>query len=210
MIKIIVVDDHPLLRAGLIQTINKEVDMKVLAEADSGEEFLSKVCRDDFDVAILDIELPGRNGIETLMELRSQGNKLPVIILSAKSEKRFGVRSIQAGANSYISKEDHKTSLINAIRKVLGGKKFITPKLSEIIAENLDASSSKLPHENLSNREMEVMHHIALGKPVSEIAEILSLSINTINTYRARILEKLRVENNTQVAIYALQNNLLD
>lgn len=210
MIKIIVADDHPLLRAGLVQTINKEVDMKVHAEAGSGEELLSKVSEEDFDVAVLDIELPGRSGIETLMELRGQGNKLPVIILSAKSEERFGVRAIQAGANSYISKEDHKTSLIEAIRKVKGGKKFITPKLSEILAENIDSNSNKPLHENLSNRELEVMHHIALGKSVSEIAEILSLSINTVNTYRARILEKLRLENNTQIAIYALQNNLLD
>ncbi len=210
MIKIIVADDHPLLRAGLVQTINKEVDMKVHAEAGSGEELLSKVSDENFDVAILDIELPGRNGIETLMELRSQGSKLPVIILSAKSEERFGVRAIQAGANSYISKEDHKTNLVDAIRKVKGGKKFITAKLSEILAENIDSSSSKPLHENLSNRELEVMHHIALGKPVSEIAETLSLSINTVNTYRARILEKLRLENNTQIAIYALQNNLLD
>jgi DNA-binding NarL/FixJ family response regulator len=210
MLKIIIADDHAILRAGLTQIINREVDMKVVAEVGSGEELISKIMETDFDLVILDVGLPGRSGIETLKEIRKINPNLPVIILSAQKEERFGVRAIQAGANTYISKEDPKTNLIEAIRKTKGGKKFITPKLAEILANNLDTNLDKLPHERLSNRELEIMHQIALGIPVSQIADKLSLSVNTVNTYRARILEKLGLDNNTQIAMYALENGLLD
>jgi two-component system, NarL family, invasion response regulator UvrY len=210
MLKIIIADDHPFLRAGLIQIINKEVDMKVAAEVESGEELIFQITEKEFDLAILDIGLPGRNGIDTLKEIRKLNPTLPVIILSAQKEERFGIRAIQAGANAFISKEDQKINLIEAIRKTKGGKKFITSKMAEILANNLDLNLEKLPHENLSNRELEVMHHIALGVSVSEIADKLSLSVNTVNTYRARILDKLSLENNTQIAMYALENGLLD
>lgn len=210
MLRIIIADDHPFLRAGLVQIINKEVDMKVIKEVESGEELISQIMSQEYDLAILDIGLPGRNGIDTLQEIRKFNPNLPVIILSAQKEERFGVRAIKAGANAFISKEDQKVNLIEAIRRTKGGKKYITPRLAEILANNLDGNVDKLPHENLSNRELEVLHHIAKGISVSEIAEKLSLSVNTINTYRARILEKLGLESNTQIAMYALENGLLD
>ncbi|MBX3006447.1 MAG: response regulator transcription factor [Melioribacteraceae bacterium] len=210
MIKIIIADDHPMLRSGMIQNINKEVDMKVVLEAESGEELLSKLDNQEFDVVILDIGLPGRSGLEILKDIRKLYPKVPVLMYSGYQEDRYGLRAIQAGANGYISKEDTKSNLIDAIRKIKTGKKYITPELAEILANEVDKDIDKLPHERLSDREFEIMRHIALGKSVSQIADLLSISVNTVNTYRARILQKMGMNSNTQIALYALENNILD
>ncbi|PKL83378.1 MAG: DNA-binding response regulator [Ignavibacteriae bacterium HGW-Ignavibacteriae-3] len=211
MTKIIIADDHPMLRFGFIQFINKEVDMKVTEECETGEELLSKILDDDFDIVILDIDMPGRNGIDILKEIKKMKPEMPVLILSSFNETRYGVRAIQAGANAYLSKEVKKEILIETLRRIKGGKKFITPQLAEVLADEIDSSSSDKPlHEKLSDRELEIMRHIALGKSVSEIAELLSLSVNTINTYRARVMEKMKMKSNTQLALYALENKLLD
>jgi DNA-binding NarL/FixJ family response regulator len=210
MIKIIIADDHAVLRAGLVQIITKEADMKVVFEAESGEELLSKIDEFEFDILILDIGLPGRSGIDILKEFRKFYPKIPVLVYSGYEESRYGVRAIQAGANGYISKEDTKTNLIEAVRRIKGGKRYITPQLAEMLAAELDKNIEKAPHERLSDREFEIMRHIALGKSVSDIAELLSLSVNTVNTYRARILEKMGLHSNTQIALYALENKILD
>lgn len=210
MIKIIIVDDHPMLRAGLVQTINREVDLKVIDECDNGEQLISKVSENEYDVVVLDIDLPGRNGIEILKEVKRIKPQLPVLIFSSFQEERYGLRAIRAGANAYLSKEDNKNLVAETIRGIKGNKKKISPKLAEILANELNNESVKQPHERLSDRELEVMRHIALGKSVSDISVILSLSINTVNTYRARVLEKLGLNSNTQIAIYALENELLD
>lgn len=210
MIKIIIADDHPMLRSGMIQNINKEVDMKVVLEAESGEELLSKLDNQEFDVVVLDIGLPGRSGLEILKDIKKLYPKIPVLMYSGYQEDRYGLRAIQAGANGYISKEDTKSNLIDAIRKIKTGKRYITPDLAEILANEVDKDSDKLPHERLSDREFEIMRHIALGKSVSQIAELLSISVNTVNTYRARILQKMGMNSNTQIALYALENNILD
>ena len=210
MIKIIIADDHPMLRSGMIQTINKEVDMKVVLEAESGEELLSKLDNQEFDVVVLDIGLPGRSGLEILKEIKKLYPKIPVLMYSGYQEDRYGLRAIQAGANGYISKEDTKSNLIDAIRKIKTGKRYITAELAEILANEVDKDIDKQPHERLSDREFEIMRHIALGKSVSQIAERLSISVNTVNTYRARILQKMGMNSNTQIALYALENNILD
>lgn len=210
MIKIIIADDHPMLRSGMIQTINKEVDMKVVLEAESGEELLSKLDNQEFDVVVLDIGLPGRSGLEILKEIKKLYPKIPVLMYSGYQEERYGLRAIQAGANGYISKEDTKSNLIDAIRKIKTGKRYITPELAEILANEVDKDNDKQPHERLSDREFEIMRHIALGKSVSQIANLLSISVNTVNTYRARILQKMGMNSNTQIALYALENNILD
>ncbi len=210
MTKIIIADDHAVLRAGLTQIISKEADLKVVAEVQSGEELLAKINEIEFDLIVLDIGLPGRSGIDTIKEIRKFFPNVPILIFSGYDETRYGIRAIQAGANGYISKEDTKASLIDAIRKIKGGKKYITPKLAELLALELDKNTEKAPHERLSDREFEIMRHIAMGKPVSEIADLLSLSVNTVNTYRARILEKMGLNSNTQIALYALENKLLD
>lgn len=210
MIRIIIADDHPMLRAGLVQSINKEVDLKVTAECQNGEELLAKLREESFDVAIIDIDMPGRNGIDVLKEIRSEFGNLPVLILSAYDEQKYGIRALQAGANAYLSKEEDRKTIVEAIRKIKGGKKYITPSLAEALANQVDLSSDKPLYEKLSDREMEVMILLAKGKSVSEIAEQLFLSVNTVNTYRARILEKLGLKSNTQIALYALENGLLD
>lgn len=210
MIKIIIADDHPMLRSGIIQTINREPDMKVVNEYDSGEDLLASLNSSEVDLIILDINLPGKSGIEVLQEIRRLNSKIPVLIYSGYDEIRYGVRAIQAGANAFIPKDDKSTSIIEVLRKISTGKKFISQKLAELLADELTKDKNKLPHERLSEREFEVMRMIALGKSVSEIADILSLSINTVNTYRTRILEKMGLNNNTQIAIYALDNKLLD
>jgi len=210
MINIIIVDDHPVLRSGLVQTINREPDLKIIDECDNGEELISKITENDYDVVVLDIDLPGRNGLEILKEIKALKPKMPVLIFSSFPEQRYGVRAIRAGANAYLTKESDNKLLTETIRGIKGNKKKISPKLAEILADEINLASDKLPHELLSDREFEVMRHIALGKSTSEIAVILSLSINTINTYRARILEKLGLDSNTQLAIYALENGLLD
>ncbi|MCX7875084.1 MAG: response regulator transcription factor [Melioribacteraceae bacterium] len=210
MQKIIIADDHPMLRAGLVQTINKEVDLKVVAECESGEELISKIRDEDYDIAIIDIDMPGRNGIDILKEIRKENKKLPVLILSGYDEKNYGIRAIQAGANAYLSKETDIKIIIDTLRKIKGGKKHISPELAEALANHIDFTSDKPLHENLSDRELEVMILIAKGKTVSEIAEQLFLSVNTINTYRARVMEKLNLKTNTQLALYVLENGLLD
>jgi len=210
MTKIIIADDHVVLRTGLVQLITKEADMKVVAEFESGEELLAKINDLEFDMVILDIGLPGRSGIEIIKEIRKFYPKTPILVYSGYEESRYGVRAIQAGANGYISKEDTKSNLIEALRRIKGGKRYITPKLAELLALELDKNIEKAPHERLSDREFEIMLHIAKGKSVSEIADLLSISVNTVNTYRARILEKMGLSNNTQIALYALENKLLD
>jgi DNA-binding NarL/FixJ family response regulator len=211
MIKIIIVDDHPMLRAGFIQTINREADLKIVDECDNGEQLISKITENDFDVVVLDIDLPGRNGIEILKEVKKINPQLPVLIFSSFQEERYGVRAIRAGANAYLSKEDDIKLIVETIRGIKGNKRKISPKLAEILANELDDKNpGKLPHEALSDRELEVMRHIAIGKSTGEIAGMLSLSVNTVNTYRARVLEKLGLSSNAQVAIYALENGLLD
>ncbi len=210
MKKIIIADDHPMLRAGLVQTINREVDLKVVAECENGEELIFKLRQDDFDIVIMDIDMPGRNGIDILKDIRKEFKKIPVLILSAFDEKNYGIRAIQSGANAFLSKETDIKIIIDTLRKIQGGGKYISDELAEAIANHIDLTSDKPLHENLSDRELEVMILIAKGNSVSEIAEKLSLSVNTINTYRARVLDKLGLKTNTQIALYALENKLLD
>jgi len=209
MLKIIIADDHPMLRAGIIQTINREPDMKVVGEFESGEDLLLSFDSSEADIIILDVNLPGKSGIEILQEIRRRNPKIPVLIYSGYEEERYGVRAIQSGANAFISKDDKNISLSDVIRRIVNGMTYITPHLAELLANEINKDYSKLQHERLSSREFEVMRFIALGKSVNEIAEILNLSINTVNTYRSRVLEKMGLNNNTQIAIYALDNKLL-
>lgn len=210
MLKIIIADDHPMLRAGIIQTVNKESDMKIICEFDNGEDLLAQFQDVSADLIILDINLPGKSGLDVLQEIRRQKSQIPIIIYSGYDEQRYGVRAIKSGANAFLSKDNINISIVEVIRKIAKGSKFIPPHLAELIAAEMERDYTKLPHERLSEREFEVMRFIALGKSVNEIAEILSLSINTVNTYRSRVLEKMGLQTNTQIAIYALDNKLLD
>ena len=161
------------------------------------------------DVILLDISMPGRNGMETLKQLRAMGIKSPILMLSMHSEDQYAVRALRAGASGFINKECANDELLSAIHKVLTGKKYITETVAEKLADSVGKPEQKLLHESLSDREMQVLQQIASGKTVSEIAEEISLSVNTVSTYRARILEKLSLNNSAELTRYAIDNHLV-
>jgi two-component system invasion response regulator UvrY len=209
MIKILIADDHTVVREGLKQIVAETSDMVVSDEASNGHEVLNKALSSDYDVIVLDITMPGIHGLDVLKQIKSQKPALPVLVLSMHPEEQYAVRFIKAGAAGYLTKESASEELITAIRKVSSGRKYITSSLAEKIASDLETDAEKLPHEFLSDREYQVMCMIAEGKTVKEIADELYLSVKTISTYRSRILEKTGMKTNAQLTRYALQNSLI-
>lgn len=210
MIRVLVADDHPLLRNGLRQILAQERDLMVGAEAEDSDQTLEYVEREPWDIIILDIAMPGRSGLDVLREIRRKHPELPVLVLSMHSEDQFAVRAIKAGANGYISKDNAAAEVVRAIRKILTGKKYVSAKLAEILADSLNAAAVRPPHEALSDREFQVLCQLASGKTVSQIASEITLSVKTVSTYRARILEKMNMRNNAELTRYAIQNSLVD
>lgn len=210
MIKLIIADDHPIVREGLKQIIADSPHFTVSDEAGDGPELLDKVRKEDFDVIILDLKMPGMDGLDVLKQLKIEKPRIPVIILTVHPEAQYALRILRAGASGYLTKESVSAELITAIRKVHRGGKYISPGLAEKIAFALDTDSEKMLHETLSDREYQVMYMIASGKTVTEIAEEINLSVKTISTYRARILEKMNMKTNAELTRYAFQNSLID
>jgi two-component system, NarL family, invasion response regulator UvrY len=210
MIRILIADDHPIMRDGLKKILNEEPDMTVVGEASNYHEALTAVKKNVPDIAILDISMPGRNGLDILKELRSLYPRLKVLILSMHPEDRFALRAIKAGAAGYVTKENATEQLVNAIRKVHEGKKYISPELAMQLADIYGNGMDKLPHELLSDREYEVLVQIAEGKKVKDIAVKLALSPATVATYRARILEKMQLRSNVEITSYVYRNHLID
>jgi len=210
MIKILIADDHPVVRKGLKEIIEENSDMVVAAEAGHGQEVLEKALKKEFDVVVLDISMPGRSGLEVLKQLKRERPKLSVLILSIHPEEHYAVRVLKAGASGYLTKESVPDELIKAIRKISTGRKYVSSTLAEKLAFDLESGGEKLAHERLSDREYEVMCLIASGKALKEIAEKLCLSGKTISTYRSRILEKMKMKNNAELTHYAIKNNLVD
>ncbi|MGA2296051.1 MAG: response regulator transcription factor [FCB group bacterium] len=210
MIKIVIADDHAVVRKGLKQIFEETQDITVVDEASSGNELLEKVRSKKYDVVILDISMPGKDGLDTLKELRIIQPELPVLVFTVFPEEQYAVRVLKAGASGYMNKESEPEEMIDAIRKVARGRKYISPYLAELLASNLDIAGETPLHETLSDREFQVMCMIASGKTVSDIAKELSLSANTISTYRIRILEKMNLKNNSEITHYALKNHLVD
>ena len=208
MIKILIADDHAIVRKGLKQIL-EEMPGKVSSdEARNGQEVLQKTWDDNYDMVLLDISMPGNSGLDILKQLKSEQPDLKILILSMHPEEQYAIRALKAGASGYLTKESTPNELVKAIRKISAGKKYVSASLAETIASHLDVMSEKPLHEILSDREFEVMRNIASGKTVKEIAGELSLSVKTISTYRARILEKMKMKNNAQLTYYAIHNKL--
>jgi DNA-binding NarL/FixJ family response regulator len=208
VIKILIVDDHAIVRKGLVQILADSPASCVVAEASAGGEALAKVAGGDFDLVLLDISMPGRGGLDVLKDLKSSNPGLPVLILSMHSEEQYAVRALRCGASGYLTKESASDDLLQAINKVLSGGKYISSSLAEKLAEVLADNAEKAPHEALSNREYQVLRMIGAGKTVTEIAAEMSLSVKTISTFRVRILHKMRMKNNSELTHYTIQNNL--
>ena len=210
MTRILIADDHAVVREGLRQIIAKHPDLVVAAEVASGPEALNKIREASFDVILLDLSMPGRSGLEILGEIKKERPDLHVLVLSVYPESLYAVRALKAGASGYLSKDSAPEQLVEAIRKVSHGGKYISPSLAERLAFEVESNSDKPPHEKLSDREYQVLCMLSSGKTVKEIAGELSLSVPSISTYRARILEKMNMKNNAELAHYAIRNGLVD
>ena len=207
MINVLVADDHPVVREGLKQIIAQASDMRVGAEALNGQEVIDLLGGASFDVLILDLNMPGRDGFEVLRQVRRDHPRLPVLILTVHAEEHVGVRVLRAGAAGIMNKESAPAELINALRRIVGGRKYISEALAERLA--FDAGIPGLPHEALSDREYQVLCLVASGKTIAEIAQFLALSDKTIRTYRERILAKLGLKNDVELVHYALRHKLI-
>jgi two-component system invasion response regulator UvrY len=210
MKRILIIDDHEIVRDGLKNILNEQDKDSTFGEASTAPEVLALVTEQDWDVAVLDLSLGGRSGLEILTELKQIRPRLPVLILSMHSEEQYARRAFKAGAAGYITKDSPRTELVRAISKVAEGGRYISPALAEELVIDLERGSDRPPHETLSNREFEVMRLIASGKTVGEIAALLSLSDKTIGTYRARILEKMRMKTNAELTHYTIKSGLVD
>lgn len=208
VIKIIIADDHEIVRAGLKQIIAGHSDMEVADEASSGQELLEKVRKQDFDVILLDIQMPGWSGLETLKQLKNEKTNIPILFLTMHSEDIYAVRAIKAGASGYLTKLTVSEKIVEAIKKVYKGGKYISPSLAEKLADSIAYDREKPLHEYLSNREFQVICMIASGKTVTQISQELFLSVKTISTYRARIMAKMNMKTNAEITHYVLKNNL--
>ena len=210
MYNILITDDHPIFREGIKVYLNSEVDFNVCCEAESGEEALKLVMDKNIDVVILDIGLPGRNGLDILKDIRKFKEDLPVLVFSMYPEESYAIRAFRAGADGYLSKESFASELVKAIHTILQNKKYITEAIAEQLAEEVFTEKTNILHSKLSEREMEVIKLISEGKSIKSISEILNLSPNTVNTYRKRIMDKMSMKSNVELAIYAYKNKILD
>jgi len=209
MKKILIADDHPAIRDGVKQILNNQFSEIEFGEASNAAELLRKINEKKWHVLILDMDMPGRNGLEVLKQLKDESSTIPVLMFSMYPEEQIAVRAFKAGASGYLSKDSAGAELSNAIQLILSGRKYITPSLAEQLAMQLQTPENKAPHELLSDREYQTLMLMAKGKTASGIADELSLSIATISTFRARILEKMGMKTNAELMSYAIRNNLV-
>jgi two-component system, NarL family, invasion response regulator UvrY len=209
MIRLLIADDHAVVRQGLKQILSDSSDIAVEGEAANGQELLEKVRTAKWDLIVLDISMPGQSGVDILKQLRSEQPKLPVLVLSMHSEDQFAERVLKAGASGYLTKESAPEELILAIRKILSGGKYLSPALAERLAFSRHTADRGPLHASLSDREYEILCKIASGKTVSQISNELFLSVKTISTYRARVLEKMGMKTNAELTGYALRHQLV-
>ncbi|MBI3125541.1 MAG: response regulator transcription factor [Ignavibacteriales bacterium] len=208
--KIVIVDDHELVREGLKKVLLKESGIQLVGEASNALELFKLLEETEVDLVVLDITMPGRSGLDIISEIKNLNDNIRILILSMHPEERFALRALKAGASGYLSKEAAARELVSAIRKIMSGGKYISAALADHLVSNLDKEPGKLPHETLSNREFEIFRLIAKGKSVGQIAEELILSVNTITSYRSRMMEKMTFSSNAEIVRYAIEHNLID
>ena len=210
MIRVLIVDDHAIVRRGLRQIVAETGDIVVNGEAETGSQAIKTARQEEFDVMLLDISLPDKNGIEVLKQIKKEQPKLAVLMLSMHGEREFAVRALKAGASGYLTKQSAPAQLVTAIRHVAAGKKYVSPALAEELANAMGVDIEKPLHETLSDREFQTLRLIASGKTLSDMSAELCLSPKTISVYRSRLLEKLKLKNNSDLIRYAIKNRLAD
>ena len=209
MIRILIADDHTVVRKGLRQILAEEFTDAVIEEVADANELIKKVIKGSWDIIISDLTMPGKSGLEALQQIKQILPSLPVLILSIHPEEQYAIRVLKAGASGYLSKDTAPDELVNAVHRILQGKKYITITIAEKIADSFNQDEEKQLHEILSDRELNVFKMIASGKAVSEVAEALSLSVTTVSTYRARIMGKMNMKTNANLTLYAIEHGLL-
>jgi two-component system, NarL family, invasion response regulator UvrY len=209
MIRVILCDDHALIRRGLRDTLSDLEDIEVVGEAEDYPQLRGIMRQTDCDVLVLDINLPGRSGLDVLHVLKDESSTVRVVVVSMYPEEQYAMRALKAGAWGYVNKGGEPTQIITAVRTVAQGKKFVTPEMAQVLADHLVAPTVEVAHQKLSDRELQTLVMIASGKKLSDIAEQLNLSPKTVSVYRARVLEKLALSNNSELTVYAIRNSLV-
>jgi DNA-binding NarL/FixJ family response regulator len=210
MIRVLLADDHTIVRAGLRELLSETGDITVAGEANNGAEALARIREGGYDIAVLDMSMPGRSGIELIRQVKQERPRLPILVLSMHSEEQYAVRALKAGASGYLTKESAADQLVAAIRRIAAGGAFVTPETAQRLALDISNPATGAPHTLLSDREFQVLRLIVSGKSVSEIARQLSLSVKTISTHKTRIMQKMRLANQAELIRYAIEHKLLD
>lgn len=209
-IRVLIADDHAIVRQGLRQILSDTPDLTVAGEAENGVQAVQMVRSGDWDVVLMDVSMPDRNGIDALKIIKKEFPRLPVLILSMYPEEQYAIRALKAGAAGYLTKQSAPELLVTAIRQVASGKKYVSPSLAEELANAIGEDTERPPHEKLSDREYQTLCMIASGKTPAEIAEALNLSVKTVSVYRARLLEKMNLRNNAELTHYGLKHGLAE
>jgi len=209
-IRVLIADDHAIIRQGLKQILSDTEDMEVTGEADGGIPAVQLIREHQYDVVLLDVSMPDRNGIDTLKLIKKEAPKLPVLILSMHPEEQYAIRALRAGAAGYLSKQGAPEQLVTAIRQVAAGKKYVSAAVAEELANAIGEDLERPPHEKLSDREYQTLCMISSGKTLTQIAEQLNLSVKTVSVYRARLLEKMKLRNNAELTHYGLKHGLVE
>jgi DNA-binding NarL/FixJ family response regulator len=209
MIRILIADDHAIVRKGINQILSEGFPDAEIDEVANAEAMISKIMESEWDVIISDLSMPGRSGLEAIPQIKQIDPKLPVLIMSIHSEDHYAIRVLKAGGSGYLSKDLAPDELVTAVKRVLTGKKYITSNVAEKLASMVDKDDDKPLHQMLSDREFTVLQLLGSGKSLSEIAESMILSINTVSTYRSRILVKMNLKNNTDITLYCIENKLM-
>jgi DNA-binding NarL/FixJ family response regulator len=210
MIEVILCDDHALIRRGIRDTLSDATDIRVVGEAGDYGELRALMRTLRCDVLVLDINLPGRSGLDVLHALKDEGADVRVLIVSMYPEDQYAIRALRAGASGYVNKGGDPQTIVQAVRTVAQGRKYVTPEIAQMLVESLTTPSTENPHERLSDRELQTLLKIASGKRLADIAQELMLSPKTVSVYRARVLEKLSLSNNAELTVYAIKNGLVD